>query len=76
MQLTGGGKLMNRMTKPAAIKNTSRNITIALNQMGKRLQSDSDTTSAPTSNLSAIGSKNDPNLLACEGQLRAMNPSN
>lgn len=74
--LTGGGKLMNRITKPAIIRNTSRKMIIPQSQAGNRLQYDNDTTNEPTSNLSAIGSKNDPSLLACDAQFRAMKPSN
>ena len=70
--LTGGGRLINRITKPAIIKNTSRNSTMAVNQTGKRLQYASDITRDPTSTLSAIGSRNDPNLLDCDGQFLAM----
>lgn len=73
--LTGGGRLTKRITNPAMIKKRSRQITIALNQMGNRLPYDKDMTSAPTSILSAIGSRNEPNLLACDGQLRAIKPS-
>lgn len=73
---TGGGKLMYRITKPAEIRNTSRKIIIPLSHIGNRLQHVSDITRDPTSNLSAIGSKNDPSLLACDTQLRAIKPSN
>lgn len=67
---------MYRMTNPAIIKEISRKIIIALSQIGNRLQYVSEITSEPTNTLSAIGSKNDPNLLACDVQLRAMKPSN
>lgn len=74
--LTGGGRLMYRMTNPAVIKEMSRKMTIALNQIGMRPQYVSEMTSEPTSILSAMGSKNDPNLLACDFQFRAIRPSN
>lgn len=37
-RLTGGGRLMYRITKPAIIRNKSRKMTIALNQTGNRSQ--------------------------------------
>lgn len=74
--ITGGGKLIYRITRPAIIRNTSRKMIIEQSHTGNKLQYDSEITSEPTSNLSAIGSRNDPNLLACDTQFRAMNPSN
>lgn len=62
--LTGGGRLIKRITKPAMMRKASRHMTIALNQMGNKLLYDSDITNAPTNILSAIGSRNEPNLLA------------
>lgn len=73
---TGGGKLIYRIIKPAIIKNTSRKMIIPLSQTGNKLQQERDITREPTSSLSAIGSKKDPSLLACETQLRAIKPSN
>lgn len=67
---------MYRITKPAMIKNTSRKMIIPQSQTGNKLQYDRDTTKEPTSNLSAIGSRNDPILLACDTQFRAIKPSN
>lgn len=58
------------------MRNTSREIIIPLSHTGNKLQHERDTTRDPTSNLSAIGSRNDPSLLACDTQLRAINPSN
>lgn len=66
---------MNLMMKPAMMRKMSLNITIALSQMGNKLHQEREMTNAPTSSLSAIGSRNDPNLLACEDQVRAMKPS-
>lgn len=74
--VTGGGRLIYRITSPAIIKNTSLKSIMAINQTGNKLQYASDKTSEPTRSLSAIGSKNEPILLACEAQFRAMNPSN
>lgn len=74
--LTGGGKLIYRMTKPAVINEISRKMTIAHSQTGSRLQYVSEITNEPTNSLSAIGSKNEPNLLACDFQFLAINPSN
>lgn len=76
MSLTGGGKLIYRITNPEIIKKTSRKIIIPHNHVGNKLQHERDITKEPTRNLSAIGSKNDPSLLACEAQLRAIIPSN
>lgn len=67
---------MYRIIKPAVIKNTSLRRTIAINQIGNKLQYASDSTSDPTNSLSAIGSKNEPILLACDVQFLAINPSN
>lgn len=73
---TGGERLIYRITNPAIIRNTSRKITIALNQIGNKLLIDNDMTNDPTNSLSAIGSKNEPSLLACDVQFRAIKPSN
>lgn len=64
------------MTNPAVINEISRKMTIAHNQIGNRLQYVSEMTNEPTNSLSAIGSKNEPNLLACDFQFLAINPSN
>lgn len=55
---------MYLMIKPAIIRNTSRKIIIAHSHAGNKSQQERDITREPTSNLSAIGSKNDPSLLA------------
>lgn len=66
---------MNRITPPAVSKKASRQSTSTLNQIGNKLQYDIEMTNAPISNLSAIGSKNVPSLLACDGHVRAIAPS-
>lgn len=73
---TGGGKLMYRITKPAIMRKTSRKMINPQSHIGNRLHHESDITNEPTSSLSAIGSRKEPSLLACDFQLRAMNPSN
>lgn len=75
-RFTGGGRLIYRITRPAMIKNTSRNMIIPQSQTGNKLQYANEITKEPTSSLSAIGSRNDPNLLACDTQFRAIKPSN
>lgn len=72
VQFTGGGRLMYRMTNPAAIKNTSLKRTIPHSHTGNRFVYVNEIANEPTNNLSAIGSRNDPTLLACEGQFLAM----
>lgn len=64
------------MTNPADINEISRKMTIVHSQTGNRLQYVSEITNEPTNSLSAIGSKNEPNLLACDFQFLAINPSN
>lgn len=63
---------MYRMTNPAAIKNASLNRTIPHSHIGNRFVYVKEITNDPTNNLSAIGSRNDPILLACDGQFLAM----
>lgn len=63
---------MYLMTNPAPIRKTSRNSTNPLSHNGNKLQYVNDITNEPTKSLSAIGSRNEPILLACDFQFRAI----
>lgn len=66
---------MNLITNPAMMRKASLKITIAHSQTGNNAQNERETTNEPTRSLSAIGSRNEPSLLACEDHVRAMKPS-
>lgn len=63
---------MYRITNPAPIRKTSRKSTNPLSHSGNKLQYVNDITNEPTKSLSAIGSRNEPILLACDFQFLAI----